>query len=366
MKILLVKETLLKALSLTAQSISLRPSLPVLGNFLLTAHLGELEITATNLETAFVYKIPAKVSEKGTITAPARVLTDFCQAVRGDRVNLEAQKETLQMKSDNANASVPTINASEFPSLDQFQAEKPININKETFLEGVSQVALSAAPEEGRPVLTGVLMVADGGKIIQVTTDGYRLAKKELAGKGELRVIIPSRVLRESAKALAEQDDESVNFAVNKENNQIRLETKNLTVFSRLLEGDYPNYEQIIPNSFICEIIVDTKELIDSVKAASLFAKDIGNVVRLAISKGSLEVSASTAQVGEAKIVLSVKQKRDDIKTAFNSRFLLESLGTIKNKQTAVFFSGHTSAALLKGAEDATLLHVVMPVRAQS
>ena len=366
MKVTLIKEVFLKAAALAAQAVSLRPSLPVLGNFLFIAEAGELEITATNLENTLIYKIPAKVLEKGRVTVPARTVTDFCQAVSSEQITIEVQKETLQVRGGKENASIPTIDASEFPSISQFKTENAVSVNKSKLLESISQVAFSTAPEEGRPVLTGVLMVADSKQVTQVATDGYRLAKKQFAGRGELKAVVPSRVLRESSKALAEQDDENVSISANKENNQIRLETKNLIIFSRLIEGDYPDYEQIIPSSFICEIIVNTKELVDAVKAASLFAKDVGSVVRLSISKGKLEVSASTSQVGEAKIDLDVKQKKDDLKVAFNSHFLLESLSAIKSKDTALYFSGPTSSALLKGVDDETLLYVVMPVRAQS
>jgi DNA polymerase-3 subunit beta len=366
MKITLVKDTFLRAAALTGQAVGPRPSLPVLNNFLLSAQSGVLELSATNLESTIVYKIPSKVVEKGQTTVSARTLIDFCQSAGGDQILLEEEKENIRVESEKASALIPTINASEFPTTKQFKTEQTTALSKKGFLEGAAQVALCAAPEEGRPILTGVLIEGDGKQMTEVATDGYRLAKKEISGGGELNVVVPARALKEAAKAIAEQEDDNVRVSSNNENNQIKFETKNLTVLSRLLEGDYPNYEQIIPNSFVCEAVVDTKTLIDSIKTASLFAKDVGNVVRFDVAKNKMNIYASTAQVGEAKVELSIKQGRGDLKTAFNSRFLLESLGALNSKQTAVRFSGPTSAALLEGVGDKSLLHIVMPVRAQS
>ncbi|HEX7455871.1 MAG TPA: DNA polymerase III subunit beta [Candidatus Nanoarchaeia archaeon] len=368
MKVSFIRENFLKAASLTVQVVGLKPSLPVLNNFMLSAETGFLELVATNLETTITYKIPVKVLDEGKTTVPARALIDFCQAVRSSQINLETEKENLLIQAESSRASIPTMSPSEFPKASKFESTTTLSINKSKFLEGVSQVAFSAAPEEGRPVLTGVLVKPDGEKINLVATDGYRLAEKEIKGSGKMEsgVLIPSRALREGAKAIAEQEDESIEMSVNKEKNQIQLETKNLTILSRLLEGDYPNFEQIIPASFVAEIIADTQDLVNSVKLAALFAKEVGNVVKLSVEGSSLIISASTAQVGEAQTSLSVKHKGEDLKTAFNSRFLLESLGTIKDKEIIFNLSGSTSAALLRGNQDASLTHIVMPVRAQS
>ncbi len=366
MNILLLKESFLKASALTSQVINPRPSLPILGTFLLNAEPGYLEITATNLETTIKYKIPVKVIEKGNAAVPARALIEFCQAINSEKVGLVVEKEKALLSCENANAAIPTMIASEFPSIDKFEQPAKFIIKREKLLEAVSQVAFSAAPEEGRPILTGVLITEEDGRVKFVATDGYRLSVKETHLRGEIKLVLPSRALREASKAVAEQEDDEVTMAVNKDKNLARLETKNLIVTSRILEGEYPDYKQIIPNAFITELVINTKEFLDSVKLAALFAKDIGNVIKLNIKENAVLVSASTAQVGEASAQIRIKHKGEEIKTAFNSRFILDALATIKGQETVMKFSGVTSASIIKGVGEESLTHIVMPVRIQT
>ena len=366
MRITAVREAFLKSTSLAGQVINPRANLPILGNFLLNAQKGFLEITATNLETTIINKIPVKVEEDGKITTPAKILIDFCQAVRGEQINLTSEKDSLFVKTGKAEASLPTISPSEFPLVTQFETGVSFEIDKNQLLESIAAVSFNASPEEGRPVLTGVLLSASGGKLNLVATDGYRLARKELKVKGTLEAIIVARALQEGAKALAEQEDDSVEVSINKEKNQARLKTRDLAITSRLLEGSYPNYEQIIPNSFVSEVTTDTKELAEAIKLAALFARDVGNVVRFEVTDKLINISASTAQVGEAKTTIASELTGEGLKIAFNSRFLAECLTAIKSKEIRLSFSGTTSASLLRGAQDASLIYVVMPVRVQS
>ena len=366
MKVELIREQFLKSVGPLVGLISVRPNLPVLNNLLLSAESGHMEIAATNLETFMQNKIAVRVLEKGRATVPARILVDFIQALNDDRLQLSVEKETLVVRAKEASASIPTISATEFPSIGEFNSENQTLVDKKGLVEALHQVSFSAAPEEGRPVLTGILFVSSGGKLSLVATDGYRLTKKDTAIRSSLEAIVPAKALRETAKALAEQEDDQVEISTNKENNQVRLQTKNLAVFSRLLEGAYPDYEQILPTNFTSEVVVTTKKLVEAVKLASLFARDVGSVVRFEIGPGKIKISASTTSVGEAQTAIDTKQKGEELKIAFNSHFLLEALATIVGEQTHLFFSGPTSAALLRGENDNSLLHVVMPVRAAS
>ena len=155
-------------------------------------------------------------------------------------------------------------------------------------------------------------------------------------------------------------------ISTDKEKNQARLATRDLTITSRLLEGAYPNYEQIIPSTFVAEVVADTKELAEAIKLTALFARDVGNVVRFEVSDKNISLKASTAQVGEASAELAARLTGEKVKIAFNSRFLLECLSAIKSKETSLSFSGTTSATLLRGSQDTSLIYVVMPVRVQS
>ena len=180
MKVTVLKEHFLKAVSLVSQVINPRPNLPVLGNFLLEGKPGILQITATNLETTISQKIAVKVDEVGITTAPARLLVDLCQAASGERIRLETEKDNLLVKTDAAQASLPTISAAEFPSLAGFDQETSTIFERNIWQELVSSVVFCASSEGGRPILSGIFLRAEGGNLNVVATDGYRLAKKEM------------------------------------------------------------------------------------------------------------------------------------------------------------------------------------------
>ncbi|MEX0622083.1 MAG: DNA polymerase III subunit beta [Candidatus Woykebacteria bacterium] len=365
-KVVLIKDQFIKTAALVMQVISPRPSLPVLGNFLLDAQRGRLEIVGTDLETTIHHRLSAKVLGDGKITAPAKILVDFCQAVSGDNVTLELRKDTLSAKGGQAEASFPTMSEREYPDIAKFEPQGKIEIEAQELLEAIAQIAFSAAPEEGRPILTGVLLRVDKGSGEMVATDGYRLAKKGLELQGKIDVLVPARVLREAARILTDKEGTKVEIASNLENNQVRLKSTDSTITTRLLDGDYPNYEQIIPTSYVAETRLNSKEFSDAVKLAALFAKDIGNVARLSTEEGQLIVAASTASVGEATTKVAAKNSGERLKAAFNSRFLIEAAGSIKSSEIRISFSGSTSAALLRGDKDNNLTHVVMPVRTTS
>ena len=166
MKVVFIRDTFLKAGSLVAQVVNPRPNLPVLGNFLLTTNAGALEITATNLDTTIVHKIPVQVLRKGAVTVPARTLLDFCQALESKQVELADEKETLLVTAAGVKAKLATIDPSEFPKISEVDGGEPVTLKKRVFLEGVSQVSLSAAPEEGRPILTGVSINSEKNKLV--------------------------------------------------------------------------------------------------------------------------------------------------------------------------------------------------------
>jgi len=366
MKFISTKENFLKAVSLAGQVINPRPNLPILGNFLLQAKTGALEITATNLETTLSIRVPVKVEDAGETTVPARILIDLCQVADAERVSLSTEKDRLLVKIGTASAALPTMSAAEFPPIAEFTSGNSLEIERSRWLEIISEVAFCAAPEGGRPILSGVLLQAGGGNLNLVATDGYRLAKKEIKAKGPLEAIIPSRSLQEGAKALGVQEDETVEISTDRGKNQLRFQTRDLTLTSRLLDGDYPKYEQIMPTSFVAQIKSSTKELAEAIKLTSLFAREVGNVVRLEVQDAALKVSASTSQVGEAETTVAAAVEGEKMKIAFNSRFFLESLVAIKGGEVSLSLSGATSAALIRGVGDQSLVYLVMPVRIQS
>jgi DNA polymerase-3 subunit beta len=360
------RENLVKALGISNLAIQLRPNLPVLANTLLEARKGFLELSSTDLEKTIVYKTGAKVVEEGKVTAPARLLLDFSQSITGTSLNLKLEKENLLVESGTTKASMATIDAGEFPQIKEFEPKEEFEIAGNDLLKSLANVSFCAATEEGRPILTGVLLRSQGSNLEAVATDGYRLGASKASAKGQLpSIVVPAKSMLESAKAFANEEDETISLAVNAEGSQARLRSKNLSITTRSLEGSYPNYEAILPNSFLSEATLDRKELIEAIKLVALFSRDIGNVVRLETDKKSLQLKANTAQVGEADTQLSAKSEGENLATAFNSRFLLEALNGLSGKSVTLSFSGVTSAARIQDEGEKDLFYIVMPVKMQ-
>ncbi|OGY24076.1 MAG: DNA polymerase III subunit beta [Candidatus Woykebacteria bacterium RBG_13_40_15] len=366
MKLVTNRETLLKAASLVSQAITTRLSLPVLGNLLLEANSGMLKITGTNLETTIIKQMSVKIEENGETTVPARLLVDFCQAATNEQLTIKTVKDSVLLESGDSKATLSTINPSEFPKVTTFESASTLELERQTFLNTVSSVIFCAAAEEGRPVLTGILIKGSASKLVFVATDGYRLGKNEITGSGDFEVLIPSRALQETVKAVADQEDETVQLSVDKEKNQAKIETRNLIIISRLLEGAYPSFEQIIPTAFCSTVTVSTKALVNAVKLGALFARDVGNVVKIELGAGKLKLTGATSQVGDAETEMHANIDGEKMTLAFNSRFLLESLSAIKDEQMTMSLSGSTSAAIFRGRDKKNLSFVIMPVRPQS
>ena len=365
MRFVSTKDELLKGFGVVVGSLPQKPNLPILNNFLLEATKGRLKVIATDLDSTTAYEIPVKVEKEGRTTIPGRLVVGFCQAATSDKISVEVVGEKATVRTGNAEAKLQTISPDEFPPTTDFVVGEEATTSKASFSKAIPEVCVCASPEGGRPILTGVVVKPHDKGLELVATDGYRLARKRIRSVGYIDGVVPSRALLEISKALAAEDDEEVTLAVNKEINQVQTRAARLEITTRLLEGDYPNYEQIIPQNYSTEISADTKDLIDALKQTAILSRDLGNVVGLEIRGGKLSILANTAEVGEARAEVAAKTTGEDIKTAFNSKFLLDSLSVVKTGSVVIKFSGSTSAALVQGVGTEDLIHLVMPVRTQ-
>lgn len=366
MKIISPLDELLKRLTLVVGFVPQRPSLPILSNFLLEAEKGKIKTSATDLDATIMYEIPVKVEKEGKTTIPARLLLGFCQNTNSDKIIIENIGSKVVVSVGNAQAKLQTISADEFPPTADFDVAERIFLPKADVIKTTTEVCGSAAPEGGRPILTGVLLKPTNRGLEVVATDGYRLARKKLLVEGSVTAVIPSRTFQEAARALADESDDLVEIATNKEKNQVRIKTSRLKITTRLLEGDYPDYDRIIPSLYPTEATVSTKDLINALKQTATLSKDSSNVVGLDVRKNELIINASTNEVGEVHVRLEASIKGENLNTAFNSRFLLDSLSSVKAEKTLIRFSGSTSAALLQAPGSEDLIHLIMPVRTQS
>ncbi len=367
-KVSIIHEDLIKSVGIASRFIPMRPSIPVLANVLLKSGKGSLSISATNLETSISVQVPAKTYGDWETTVPAKILSEFLNTTTGKEVSLEVEKESLKISTENASGKISGITASEFPKLPNEVQGSNLEFDQKELQEAVNNVAFAASVDEGKPVLTGILLRNEADKTIIVATDGYRLGKKELKTKYSLEeTLISAKTLVEVLKIAGELAEEKLTLSISKENNQVIFSGENFILAGRLLAGTYPNFSQIIPTKFELKVEANRAELITAIKSAAVFARDVGNVVKLEISvKGQIKISANTLQVGEGEAVVSALVSGEALSIAFNSRYLLDGLSTLKEEVVEINFSGVLSPSLLRNKNEASFIYIVMPVKAQN
>ena len=366
MKVELTKENLLKTVSLSSRAVAQRPTTPILNNILIKTQDGGLRTTGTNLDTTISNWVPAKITNAGETTIPARLLNELLNVIKDEKVFLEEDKETLTLKTDKTQAKIPTISATEFPKLPAKKATDGKELKKVVLTQVAKEVGVAASQDEGRPVLTGVLFRPENKKAVVVATDGYRLAKKEIDKIIDNEFIIPARGLTELAKLAEESESESVKVEVSMTDSQAKFTTGHVDYYTKLIAGDFPKFDQIIPKEFVTSVVLDKSSILDSLKIVSTFAKDIGSVVQFSFKDSESQVSTTTPQVGESRVLINSKVKGQDLKIAFNSRYLSEGISAMKGNEIEIKFSGPSNPALVKSVEDDSFIYVVMPVRNQT
>ncbi len=374
MKLSVLQENLARGLATVSRSVASRAQLPVLSNILLTTDQGRLKLSATNLETGINHWLGAKVEKEGAISIPAKILAESVASLPTEKVELEARENNLLVNCGQYQAEFNGLAATEFPKIPSVKGKPDLSFASDSLTRAINQVAFAAAQDEGRPVLTGVLLLVKGKDLILAATDGYRLSLKKIpTTKGiteskELKkgLIIPSRTLTELARATGEKEQEkNIGLTITERANQVIFSTPDTEIVSRLIEGKYPDYEKIIPNKGKTNLMIDVVELIRAVRAAAIFAREAANIIRFQIDKKGLEITANTAQVGRNRVRLEAKVKGVGSKIAFNSRYLLDFLGTIESEQINLEISGSLNPGVFTVKGDQSYLHIIMPVRVQ-
>lgn len=372
MKIQVLQENLNKALNTALRSVSTRAQLPVLSNFLLKTENGQLKVIATNLETAVCITVGSKVEKEGEITVPAKVLAEIVSGLSTGKVNLSVNITALLLSTDYYQATINGIPSTEFPTLPEYEESNFFSLPLELLDKVIGQTAFAAATDEGRPTLTGVLIVMEGKRLSVVATDGYRLSIKtvELDEKigGEFKLLVPAKTIFEVQRIIGEYKGESNNikFGYTKDKNQIVFILDGMTLFSRLIEGEFPDYQRIIPKEQTTKLTFDSVELNRAVKLASVFSRDSANIVKFKAEEGKLIISANSPQVGENKVEIEVKHEGEPIEIAFNYRFVQSLLGSVEEGEIVFEAKDALSPGAFKLTADKDFLHVIMPVRLQT
>lgn len=362
MKLVTTQDQFAKALGTVSRMVNPRGTLSVLANVLLETKDGRLRVSATNLELGIDYSIGAKIEKQGSITVPARLLTDYVNNLGEEKLELSTKEQALVIKSTGAQSTINGIAASEFPVIPEVKEGKVVAVSAAGIKDIIQKVAIAASADETRPILSGALFHFKDPELKVAATDSYRLAELsmqfEKSAPEELKVVVPAKALAELGR-IVETEEVTIRTA----ENQVQFETEHVRLVSRLLEGEFPKYDQIVPKKLTTKASVKREELTSKIRIASLFSEDAGFGVRLTFSApGKVEVAAETAQVGDSHSSLSGKVSGPENTVAFNARYLLDGLGAVGGETITIESDGKLNPCVVRGkAKD--YLYVVMPLR---
>ena len=376
MKLTCLQENLSRGLNVVGRAVATRTTLPITNNVLLAADQSRLKLAATNLEMAISCWIGAKIEEEGAITVPARLLTEFINSLPNDKIdiNLSPRTKTLELKCARFEARISGVDAQDFPPIPRVEQGITAQIEVEALQRGITQVAFAAATEESRPVLTGVDADFDGDLLTLAAADGFRLAVHKLALASpvsqQAKVIIPARTLAELNRLLADQE-EPVEIMVDPNKGQALFHLKNAELVSQLVQGTFPNYAQLIPQSFTTRVVVDVAAFSRAVKTASIFARDGSGIVRLVmapggeLTPGKMTISARSEEVGDDVGEIDAVVEGEEAKIAFNGKYLADVLGVLREAQVALEITNSSSPGVIRPVGVDNYIHVIMPMFVQ-
>src|SRR5919106_5377532 len=366
-----MQENLARGLSVVSPAVSIR-SLPVLTNVLLKTEDAGLKLTATNLEIGITYWVPGKIEADGATSVPARLLTDLVNSLPGgEPILLElGEGEKLHIRAGRFESNIKGIPAEDFPTV-QTAGERPITrVAQKVLRQALDETAFAAASDEARPILTGVLARFEGDQLTLAAADNYRIAVKTipvLDAVPETSVVIPARALNELARVLADVDD-PVDVMLAAGRNQVLFHLDGIDLVSRLIDGQFPNYQQVMPQAHATRAVLDREELLRAVRPAALIAHESANIVKLQIGgdgDAGITVSAN-AEVGDHVGQVEAAVEGDGTTIAFNARYLADVLTNVSADQFALELNGPLSPGVFKPVGDDRYVHVVMPVRTTS
>ena len=376
MKLSCLQENLNRGLNVVGRAVATRTTLPITNNILLTTEQSRLKLAATNLEMAITCWIGAKIEEEGSITVPARLLTEFISSLPNDKIDisLSPRTKTLELKCARFEARISGVDAKDFPPIPKVEEGITTKAEVDALQQGINQVAFAAATEESRPVLTGVDAQFKDDLLTLAAADGFRLAvfRLPLATPVEepAEVIIPARTLSELNRLIADQE-EPVEITVNPNKSQALFRLKDIELVSQLVQGTFPNYTQLIPQSFNTRMVVNVDEFLRATKTASIFARDGSGIVRLVIAPGSaktpgkLTVSARSEEIGDDVGEIDATVEGEEAKVAFNGKYLTEVLSVLRETQVALETTNPSSPGVIRPLGVDNYLHVVMPMFVQ-
>ncbi|MCL5435684.1 MAG: DNA polymerase III subunit beta [Patescibacteria group bacterium] len=365
MKITCTKENLKKALGLTAKIAGTGASLPILNNLLLKTESGQLFVSSTNLEIAIKTWTGGHIEESGSLTVPARTLSEFVNNTAEEKIVLETKNTDLFIKTEHTETLIKGLPADDFPLIPEIKPNATIEVTGGELAEGLGQVAFATAFSETQPELSGVLMVFEGDTLKLAATDRYRLAEKTLKlaspVQKELRVIVPNRAIGELQRILSE-NPKTTEVVIS--DNQILFRTATAEITSRLIEAQYPDYQQIIPKNFVTTMKIPIQQFIGALKVSGLFALDNNNVqLEIRQESSTLVMKSISQRAGSNTSEISGEVTGQDNTIIFNYRYILDCLNHIRQEKVILKLINSSSPAMIEPSDPSGYLYLIMPIR---
>lgn len=362
MKFSILQQDFLPALVSVSRVVGTRSNLPVLENILLSCEKNKLKLSATNLEIGMIKHVPCDVEEEGEVTIPSRTIVELISGLGQSKIEIESSSDILTIHSGKFKAEVNGIPATEFPVIPTSE-EGALKFSRQIIL-GAAQIFFAAAVDEGRPVLTGVLTELKKDKLDFVATDGFRLARRQLEafkGSKPFRILVPKKTYEEIFRILSEEEVDEVKLSATQ--NQIVFKLGSTIVSSRLIEGQFPNWEKIIPQQFVSRVLIDKEQFLKAIKLASVFSKNESNIIVLSIKKEGLLLESHAKQLGSQQNQVDAQIEGEELQVAFNPKYLQDALSASPSSQIMMELSGALSATLIKPVGVEGLEYLIMPVR---
>jgi DNA polymerase III subunit beta len=362
LKTTVVRDQLIRQLAIVSRAASTRTTVQVLAGILLRTEAGRLHLSATDMEISLRSSFEAEVEAEGAVVAQGRLLVDIARSLPGDEVAIEHRsgEGVVEITSGAANYRVHTYNAEDFPRLPDPAGTEMVTIDADALLATSAKVSRAASRDESRPVLTGILARFEGDSLIMAATDSYRLAVKEtsLAESGpELDAIVPARALAELGRIAPGASE----LELGVQENQVLFASDGVLLTTRRIEGQFPNYRQLLPESFEHEVVLPREELLDVVRRVSVMAQR-NSPLRLRFAEGELTVSAQTQDVGEARESMPAGFAGDALEIGFNPEFLRDGIESAEGDELRLKLISPLRPAVLQGAGD-DFSYLIMPIR---
>jgi len=372
MKVSVLQENLAHGLNIVSRAVSPRSTLPVLLNVLVATDEGRLRLSATNLEMGITCWVGAKIEEEGSTTVPARTFTDLVSTLPADKVNmsLNVRTQTLNVQCGSSNTDIKCIDSQEFPPMPVPDLSYGIPINVADMKEMIQQVVFSASTDEARPVLTGVHLTIQENQMTLAAADGFRLSIRRAVLSNPVprpvNAIIPARALAELARISA--DGEVLTMVIPPGRGQVIFRLKDVELASQLIEGAYPDLEQVIPRSYQTRSVITTSAFLKACKQAEIFAREGSHIAKIdikpgdGVTPGNMKISGQSEETGSNETVVDANVEGSALTIAFNVRFLREVLDVIKTPNVALETNTPTSPGVVRPVGEDNFLHVIMPM----